>query len=717
MRQHRTRFLLAPLTIAMALAAPQQSLAKIVSIPLNGTAVINNVTNMSVTPPLLQLGDIRVGESGEQTITISNRGSTGDSPITILPELTGADSSEFMVERPASTEIQPGESIDVNVTFSPVTTGDKSASLEINQTGASGEYIVFLKGVGAEQAASNLVAASSNFSLGETEMGVATQKTITLSSEGDADGPLITLEENSISISGDNADDFSADMDTQVILEPGGSYNLPVTLYSETYGDKSATMTIRHDGTNDNVKIELSGEVINPELLVEEETPEFTNGTLSGVTLTRPTKVQFGPDGKLYVTQMNGMIHVLTVKRTGKAAYEVTDSESIDLIYNIPNHDDDGTLNNTIKGRLLTGLFVTGTAEQPVLYMASGDPRQGAGPSGTDKNLDTNSVILSKITKQDGQWVKTDLVRGLPRSEENHQGNGLVLDQTGTKIFLSMGGNTNMGAPSNNFARLPEVALSAAIIEIDLENLPTIPYDLPTLDDEDRAGVNDANDPFGGNNGKNQAKLVDGGPVQIYSPGYRNAYDLVLTEAGRLYTIDNGPNVNWGGVPVGDCSNDLDDTGNTRQDGFHYISHKGYYGGHPNPTRGNKSNTFNETNPQTPIEGDENSVECTYLWPGKADQSLTTFVNSTNGIAEYTASNFSGAMKGDLLAVSYDRAMYRLELNSSGDTLLKKSKLINESGTVPLDVTAQGDNDIFPGTIWIADWSKNAITVYEPNDY
>ena len=45
-----------------------------------------------------------------------------------------------------------------------------------------------------------------------------------------------------------------------------------------------------------------------------------------------------------------------------------------------------------------------------------------------------------------------------------------------------------------------------------------LPYDLPTLDDEDRPGVNDAHDPFGGNNGKNQAIVVPGGPVQVHSP-------------------------------------------------------------------------------------------------------------------------------------------------------------------------------------------------------
>ena len=80
---------------------------------------------------------------------------------------------------------------------------------------------------------------------------------------------------------------------------------------------------------------------------------------------------------------------------------------------------------------------------------------------------------------------------------------------------------------------MPEYALSAAILEIDLAAIGNTTYDLPTLDDEDRAGNPDANDPFGGNDGKNQAKIVPGGPVQVYAPGFRNAYDLVIAKAVR----------------------------------------------------------------------------------------------------------------------------------------------------------------------------------------
>jgi hypothetical protein len=35
-------------------------------------------------------------------------------------------------------------------------------------------------------------------------------------------------------------------------------------------------------------------------------------------------------------------------------------------------------------------------------------------------------------------------------------------------------------------------------------------------------------------------------------------------------------------------------------------------------------------------------------------------------------------------------------------------------GQVPLDVTAQGDGDVFPGTIWVGNFADGSITVFEP---
>ncbi len=450
------------------------------------------------------------------------------------------------------------------------------------------------------------------------------------------------------------------------------------------------------------------------------ETISFTKSTLSGTSSGNPTSLQFGPDGRLYVAQQNGTIKVYTVVRSGPNDYEVDATETINLIKSIDNHDDDGDYNPDVNGRLVTGLLVVGSASNPVIYVGSSDPRIGGGADSENTNLDTNSGIISRLTWTGSEWDRLDLVRGLPRSEENHCTNGMQLDASTNMLYVAQGGHTNQGAPSNNFVELPEYALSAAILQIDLDDIGNSTYDLPTLNDEDRPGNPDDNDPFGGNNGKNQARLLTNGPVRVFAPGFRNAYDILLTASGRMYTVDNGPNGGWGGEPNGaggsNCTNQVSEPGDSDPDNLHYIDGPGYYGGHPNPTRANDNNAFNNSNPQSPVDQD-NPVECTYREPGSEDGALVTYSVSTNGICEYTAGNFGGAMTGDLLMAGYDGKIFRVKLNGSGTSSVLDETLFSNVGSRPLDVIALGDDDVYPGTIWVSNHGSNNVVIYEPVDF
>ena len=248
----------------------------------------------------------------------------------------------------------------------------------------------------------------------------------------------------------------------------------------------------------------------------------------------------------------------------------------------------------------------------------------------------------------------------------------------------------------------------------------------------------DENDPWGGNNGRNQAMVVTGGPVQVFSPGYRNPYDVVYTEAGKLYTFDNGPNTGWGGIPIGEgttsCTNAFNEnTSDGFGDGLHYVT-DGYYGGHPNPTRGNANSgliiyvhngstwiaqdTYAWGPGFEPVPAAEiNSIECDYQSPGGDNDALAVINASTNGITEYTADNFGGNMQGDLLAASFDGNVYRFQLNAAGNDITSSGPIFSGFGATPLDVTAQGDGEIFPGTVWAVTYGSNNVTVFEPNDF
>ena len=337
-------------------------------------------------------------------------------------------------------------------------------------------------------------------------------------------------------------------------------------------------------------------------------TTNFAPVSLTGLGVINPTSIQFGPDGRLYVSQQDGLIKVAEISAVTDAGGAVTEYqavpgtvETIDLVQAIPNHNDDGSLNTDVNERLVTGIKVTeGPSGEAIIYVSSSDSRIGGGFFGANKNLDTNSGTLSRLTQQaDGSWEKVDVVIGLPRSEENHTLNGLdirteIVDgQAHQILYGAQGGNTNRGAPSNNFVWLSEYYYAASILRIDLTQLAQIEanlvangglnggtayadsyvYALPTLDDPTRtndgngydqsvgttgAADAEAGDTFGGNDGRNQAKYDPDGPVQVYSVGYRNQYDVVATEAGNLYTFDNGPNNGWGDKPLTESGDPVD---------------------------------------------------------------------------------------------------------------------------------------------------------------
>ena len=560
-----------------------------------------------------------------------------------------------------------------------------------------------------------LGASPSSVAFGTVVAGLTSTHSLQLTNLGGPGSPNIVVD--ATSITGTHAAQFADNFNDagNVTLGPGQSTSIIVSFLPTSAGSKSASLQVTHSGSNNPLVVPLDGTGTTT------STIGFGKSALAGTpTLVSPTSLQFGPDGRLYVGQQDGLIRIYSVTRNAANSYTVTATQTISTIQSMPNRNDNGQLNANVTTRLITGILVTGTATNPVIYVTHSDPRIGGDSSGTDLNLDTNSSMISRLTWTGSAWQKLDLVRGLPRSEENHAANGMQLDTVNNILYVAMGGNTNKGATSNNFALLPEYALSAAILSIDLTAIGNTTYDLPTLNDQTRAGTSDANDPFGGNDGLNQAMVVPGGPVQVYAPGFRNPYDIVITQLGRMYAIDNGGNAGWGDVPIGEgpsgaCTNGVNEPGTTSPDSLHFITGPGYYGGHPNPTRANTANTFNSTNPQSPVSVG-NPVECDYREAGPASGALATFGASTNGLAEYTTSNFGGAMLGNLLAASFNNIIYRIRLNPAG-TIATVSSLFSSAGSVPLDLDALGPGDPFPGTIWVGDYDANQVIVFEPNDF
>jgi len=539
------------------------------------------------------------------------------------------------------------------------------------------------------------------------------------------------------------------------------------------------------------------------------EEVKFDIYSLKGEEVTQPTSLDFGPDDRLYVLQQNGIIHAFDIERAssanGEISYRVVSSEKIDLIAdNTTNHNELGEVSGVI-GRLSTGILVAGTVDKPVIYVTSANPLVGGGLDEVRPWGDTNSGVLSRLSWTGKRWERVDLVRGLPKSVENHTSNGLALYHYQGKRFLllAQGGMTNKGAPSRAFGGLGETVLSGAILRINLSQLDSMRiyndprtnakyvYDLPTLNDPERRDIDnsspefpypqghplythkiDIGDPFGGNGGLNQAFVEVGSPVSVFAPGFRNPYDVLVNKLGNVFTIDNGANSGWGGLPYiyganGDkrgteiglkyqpsightVSNELSEVADTRvHNPLHHIGNVSdpdgtYYGGHPRPvvafpnqakinrykidsTRTELvesyifSELYNGTNGYFNTDMNSSMLENdhrqgTHWSTGSSSGEYRIRAVepvSTNGLAEYTASAFGGSMTGDVLAASFDGSIVRYSFNSD-NTIKDRKVLFNGFGSTPLDLLAQSDTDIFPATIWAITYGAANVTIFEP---
>lgn len=481
---------------------------------------------------------------------------------------------------------------------------------------------------------------------------------------------------------------------------------------------------------------------------------DMTQLALQGVSLNNPTSIDIGADGRLYVSQQNGLIVALTVARSvtndtngvPTETWAVTAREDITLVRDMPNHNDVGIYQPGVLNRQVTGIVTTTDAGgNIVIYVSSSDPRIGGGGSGDDKDLDTNSGILSRLTQQpDGGWEKLDLVRGLPRSVENHSTNGLVLTKNAAGedvLLLAVGGFTNTGAQSNNFAYTPEYYYAASVVEIDLGQLRAMEeagqigtytppgataaqrylYDLPTLDDISRVNGPDGDlagdgsvtaDVFGGNKSLNQAIHDPMEIVKVVYAGFRNNYDLVVTPAGEVYTVDNGSNAGWGGVTVNAAGEPLVDTDG---DG---LADNGPGVNIPNETGGANADSLLR------LDGNVWQADATMYYGGhpnlyraySADAGVYLFADSTNpwGVPAGTPLDFVGGVLTPTtapvdLVPHIPNALDISGVDAFGQPLIDPQQALHlGTGT-----RAEGLTDTPNGALYTFFSSTNGLDVYE----
>ncbi len=192
------------------------------------------------------------------------------------------------------------------------------------------------------------------------------------------------------------------------------------------------------------------------------------------------TALQFGPDARLYVADDSALLQAHTIARSARGHYTVIDSETIHLLRDFESDDDSGACAADCVLRRVTGLLVAGTLADPHVYVLWSEPHSAPADSSA---LDAGSGTLSRLRCStnlvsgrcaDGGWQRVDLLRGLPRSPENHTANALTLDAGSHILHLTVAGDTGGPAGRGGRSSASGQPHAGALLAIDLEALRLI---------------------------------------------------------------------------------------------------------------------------------------------------------------------------------------------------------------------------------------------------
>ncbi|GAB0496805.1 hypothetical protein MMPV_008126 [Pyropia vietnamensis] len=378
-----------------------------------------------------------------------------------------------------------------------------------------------------------------------------------------------------------------------------------------------------------------------------------------------PTSIALGPDGRVYLGLYSSFVQAYTFD----SDYVVTDvctSQSL------------GASRSVLS---LTFDPLAPGGNELVLYATTGilyhEQRVGLPLEDWDNG---QVVVLTPNTNGFCLGVAATPITGLPVGNHDHAAQALEWTQDG-KLLISVGGMTNLGANVNGvqLGGLDETPLSAAYLIADVR----------------KTGFDGAVT-YNGTTGERYVVQTGGFDVSVYATGVRNSYGSTLHTNGNLYATDNGPNKGFGDLPDG-CFGSKPSL--SAKDELLLIT-PGSYHGHPNRNRARND-----------------PLQCDYYPPnapastGYTPTLANLEVSSMNGVIEYMANLWCGALKHDLLVSKFTGQLQagetkRVQLGSGGTTVSSLTTLTQFSGLLMVPTAS--------GAILAPQPQKNKLIIYEP---
>src|SRR5437870_1696706 len=247
------------------------------TIALSGTGV---QPQLSVTPPSVTFGNVLVGSTGVQNITLTNSGSAN---LTVAQgSVTGAGGFSISgLTFPVT--LPPGQSSTFSVQFAPTDTGSVSGSVSLINNAPNSPNTIALSGTGVQP---QLSVTPPSVSFGNVLVGSTGVQNLTLTNSGSAN---LTIAQDTVTVSLHG----TLPLSFPVTLPPGQSSTLSVQFAPTATGSASGSISLVSNAANSPSTIALSGTGVQPQLSVTPPSVSFGNAVVGTtntqtITLTNP---------------------------------------------------------------------------------------------------------------------------------------------------------------------------------------------------------------------------------------------------------------------------------------------------------------------------------------------------------------------------------------------------------------------------------------------
>ncbi len=374
---------------------------------------------ISDTPNPLAFGNVNVGTTANQTLTVQNTGNAA------LQVTNITSTNPVFTASPASFTIQPGGTQNVTVSFLPTAAGAVSANLQIANNSAVNPYLVAVSGTGVATGPAPVFIANPNpLYFDDTYIASRTQQTLTFFNAGNANLVITSAS-------------FSAPFETYnsfpITVAPGATWNQVIQFKPFTLGliEGSVTYT-SNDPINPQLTVSLIGTCINTPINGWEWIYTGYNYILTGIEFPEGQD-QIGYTGGMSVTY-NGLGVVLKTTDGGDT-WTSTTQPGIDGI-------------ESISFPTLQVGYAVGWSDQILKTMNGGQTWQPV-------DVVTNVFYYSSVKFKDANngIVIAMMNSGNPKILYTSNGGASWSEGTGNQAFMDVswaGGNT-WYATGNNY--------------------------------------------------------------------------------------------------------------------------------------------------------------------------------------------------------------------------------------------------------------------------